>query len=148
MVNYSAGGLDATFGALADPTRRAILARLASEPDTSVTELASPFRMSLPAVSRHLRVLEDAADKVEQRFKVSAEQPMNIALDSAGQLQGGRPGPYQSLRPGGPERPATTQNEQRLEQAGLARGIGTTDQVAAGVQLQLGSHDAAEVLDD
>ena len=61
MVNHSAGAaLDATFQALADPTRRAILARLVSAPDTSVSELASPFRMSLPAVSKHLRVLEGA----------------------------------------------------------------------------------------
>src|SRR5437667_3119778 len=51
--------LDRTFSALADPTRRAILARLASG-EASVTELASPFEMSLPAVSKHLKVLERA----------------------------------------------------------------------------------------
>ena len=51
--------LDATFAALADPTRRAILARLASG-DASVTELAEPFDMSQPAISKHLRVLERA----------------------------------------------------------------------------------------
>jgi DNA-binding transcriptional ArsR family regulator len=51
--------LSATFGALADPTRRAILARL-SLGETSVTELAKPFAMSLPAVSKHLKVLERA----------------------------------------------------------------------------------------
>ena len=51
--------LSATFAALADPTRRAILARLASG-ERSVTELAAPFDMSLPAVSKHLRVLERA----------------------------------------------------------------------------------------
>ena len=51
--------LSATFAALADPTRRAILARLASG-ECAVTELAEPFDMSLPAVSRHLRVLEQA----------------------------------------------------------------------------------------
>ena len=60
MVNYSNAALDATFQALADPTRRAILAKLAKAPDTPVGELASPFRMSLPAVSKHLRVLESA----------------------------------------------------------------------------------------
>lgn len=49
--------LSATFAALADPTRRAILARLSSG-EASVTELASPFDMSLPAVSKHLKVLE------------------------------------------------------------------------------------------
>jgi DNA-binding transcriptional ArsR family regulator len=51
--------LSTTFAALADPTRRAILARLAVQ-DTSVTELAEPFRMSMPAVSKHLKVLERA----------------------------------------------------------------------------------------
>ena len=51
--------LDATFAALADPTRRAILARLALG-ETSVSELAEPFAMSLPAVSKHLKVLERA----------------------------------------------------------------------------------------
>jgi DNA-binding transcriptional ArsR family regulator len=51
--------LSATFAALADPTRRAILARLVTG-QCSVTELAEPFQMSLPAVSKHLRVLERA----------------------------------------------------------------------------------------
>ena len=51
--------LSATFAALADPTRRAILARLAAG-ETSVSELAEPFDMSLPAVSKHLKVLERA----------------------------------------------------------------------------------------
>lgn len=51
--------LDATFAALADPTRRAILARLAVG-DATVTELAEPFAMSQPAVSKHLKVLERA----------------------------------------------------------------------------------------
>ena len=51
--------ISSTFSALADPTRRAILARLALG-ETSVTELAAPFEMSMPAVSKHLRVLERA----------------------------------------------------------------------------------------
>ena len=51
--------LDATFAALADPTRRAILARLVSG-DASVAELAKPFAMSQPAISKHLKVLEGA----------------------------------------------------------------------------------------
>jgi DNA-binding transcriptional ArsR family regulator len=51
--------LSATFGALADPTRRAILARLAKG-EASVTEIAKPFDMTLPAVSKHLKVLERA----------------------------------------------------------------------------------------
>ncbi len=59
MVNYSPPALDATFAALADPTRRAILARLARG-ESSVTQLAEPFRVSLPAISKHLGVLERA----------------------------------------------------------------------------------------
>ena len=55
----STGSLDATFAALADPTRRAILARLAAG-EASVNELAAPFEMSQPAISKHLKVLERA----------------------------------------------------------------------------------------
>jgi DNA-binding transcriptional ArsR family regulator len=59
MLSTANDSLSTTFAALADPTRRAILARLASG-ETSVTELAKPFEMSMPAVSRHLKVLEHA----------------------------------------------------------------------------------------
>ena len=59
MTPQAADPLSTTFAALADPTRRAILARLASG-ETSVTELAEPFEMSLPAVTKHLKVLERA----------------------------------------------------------------------------------------
>src|SRR5258708_26632157 len=52
--------LSVTFAAIADPTRRAILARLAAGGETSVTDLAKPFAMTLPAVSKHLKVLENA----------------------------------------------------------------------------------------
>jgi DNA-binding transcriptional ArsR family regulator len=78
--------LDATFGALADPTRRAILARLAESPDVSVSELARPFAISLPAVSKHLRVLEGAgllSRRQEGRVhhcRLEA-QPMRTAAD-------------------------------------------------------------------
>ena len=58
--------LSTTFAALADPTRRAILARLAAG-ERSVTELAEPFEMSMPAVSKHLRVLERAGLIVRSR---------------------------------------------------------------------------------
>jgi DNA-binding transcriptional ArsR family regulator len=58
MVKYKAN-LDGTFSALADPTRRAIVARLARG-ECSVTTLAEPFDVSLPAISKHLRVLERA----------------------------------------------------------------------------------------
>jgi len=66
MVKYKDQHLDRTFAALADPTRRAILARLA-EGDVSVTELAQPFDMSLPAISKHLRVLERAGLLVQEK---------------------------------------------------------------------------------
>ncbi len=59
MVKYSNEALDNVFSALADPTRRAILARLALG-ESSVNELAEPFDISLPAISRHLRVLRNA----------------------------------------------------------------------------------------
>jgi len=61
MVNHtmSPDRLNVTFAALADPTRRAILARLASG-EASVTELAEPFQMSMPAISKHLKVLQRA----------------------------------------------------------------------------------------
>src|SRR5258708_918730 len=58
-MHMSSDRLNATFAALADPTRRAILARLATG-ETSVSELAQPFEMSLPAISKHLKVLERA----------------------------------------------------------------------------------------
>ncbi len=70
--------LDQAFGALADPTRRAILMRLARG-DATVGELAQPFSISLPAISRHLKVLEDAAlitterDGKHRRCRLRAE---------------------------------------------------------------------------
>jgi DNA-binding transcriptional ArsR family regulator len=60
MVKYSEPQLDRTFAALADPTRRALVARLAQQPDLSVSALAQPFTMSLPAIMKHLDVLSDA----------------------------------------------------------------------------------------
>src|SRR5208283_3688414 len=59
MVQQMEPDLNTTFAALSDPTRRAILARLASG-EASVTELGEPFEMSLPAISKHLKVLERA----------------------------------------------------------------------------------------
>jgi len=66
MVNYQSSPLDHTFAALSDPTRRAILMRLASGP-VSVGDLAKPFRMSLPAVSKHLRVLTQAGLLIQEK---------------------------------------------------------------------------------
>jgi DNA-binding transcriptional ArsR family regulator len=74
--------LSATFAALADPTRRAILARLASG-EASVTELAQPFEMSMPAVSKHLKVLERAG--LIARGREAQWRPCRL---EAGPLQG------------------------------------------------------------
>src|SRR4051794_32422226 len=60
MVKHSDQALDRTFAALADPTRRALLARLEKQDGISVSELAQPFAMSLPALMKHLDVLSDA----------------------------------------------------------------------------------------
>lgn len=67
--------LTLTFSALADPTRRAILARL-SKGEASVQELAKPFRISLPAISKHLKVLEKA--KLIRRGKTAQWRPCRI----------------------------------------------------------------------
>lgn len=67
--------LSATFAALADPTRRAILARLASG-DCSVGELAEPFDMSMPAISKHLRVLENAG--LVSRSREAQRRPCHL----------------------------------------------------------------------
>jgi DNA-binding transcriptional ArsR family regulator len=67
MVNYSPKMLNRTFAALADPTRRRILAHLARG-DRCVTDLARPHAMSLPAVSKHLRVLEKAGLLRRRRY--------------------------------------------------------------------------------
>src|ERR1700688_389500 len=60
MVKYENPALDRTFAALADPTRRALLARLRRQDSISVSDLAQPFAMSLPAIMKHLDVLSDA----------------------------------------------------------------------------------------
>jgi DNA-binding transcriptional ArsR family regulator len=60
MVYYKTDSLDRTFAALADPTRRALLAQLSEADTVSISELAKPFAMSLPAVMKHLDVLSDA----------------------------------------------------------------------------------------
>lgn len=68
-------GLDATFAALADPTRRAILARL-TVGEASVTEIAGPFAMSQPAISKHLKVLERAG--LVSRSREAQRRPCRI----------------------------------------------------------------------
>ncbi len=77
--------LDATFAALADPTRRAILARLATG-EASVNELAEPFRISQPAISRHLKVLERAGlistgQDAQRRPRKIEGEPLEAASD-------------------------------------------------------------------
>src|SRR6202007_2405382 len=84
MVNYYKQ-LDRTFAALADPTRRAILARLARQDSASVSELARPFAIKLPAVMKHLNVLDDAGlitrSKTGRTVTVRLRpQPMREAL--------------------------------------------------------------------
>jgi DNA-binding transcriptional ArsR family regulator len=68
--------LDNTFAALADPTRRAILARLATSGEATVNELAEPFEMTLPAVSKHLKVLERAG--LISRGRVAQSRPCRL----------------------------------------------------------------------
>ena len=91
MVKYSVGQIDATFRALADPTRRSILERLA-DGEARVTELAQPYDISLPAISRHLRVLrragliEQEADGRIRRCRLRAE-PLRDAADWLKQYQ-------------------------------------------------------------
>src|ERR1041384_1910523 len=77
-VGYTDGrrNLDATFAALADPTRRAILARLATG-EATVTELAEPFAMSQPAISKHLKVLERAG--LVSRGRDAQRRPCRLA---------------------------------------------------------------------
>ena len=82
-MQLTAERLDSTFTALADPTRRAIVARLASG-DATVNELAAPFDMSLPAVSKHLKVLERCG--LISRTRVAQFRPCHLepeALDAA-----------------------------------------------------------------
>ena len=85
MVNYSER-LDRTFAALVDPTRRAILARLEHEESASVSALAQPFAIKLPAVMKHLDVLDEAGlitrTKVGRTVTVQLRpEPMREAMD-------------------------------------------------------------------
>lgn len=79
MVNYQERNLDLAFGALAHPIRRGILARL-STGEATVAELAKPFKVSAPAISKHMRILEDAGllsrkkEGRQHRCKLEAER--------------------------------------------------------------------------
>jgi DNA-binding transcriptional ArsR family regulator len=86
MVKYRPAQLDRTFAALVDQTRRAILARLEREEEVTVSELATPFAIKLPAVMKHLDVLEDAGlitrSKEGRTVTVRLRpEPMRDALD-------------------------------------------------------------------
>lgn len=109
--------LGAVFAALADPTRRAILARLATG-DTNVTELAAPFRMTMPAVTKHLKVLERAGLVTRGRLaqwrpcRLEAH-PLREAADWIGQ--------YRQFW----EQPAAPRQVQAASAAGGASGAST-----------------------
>ncbi|CAN5674713.1 metalloregulator ArsR/SmtB family transcription factor [soil metagenome] len=78
-----AANLDDIFGALADPTRRAIVARLASG-EATVLELAAPFDISLPAISRHLKVLENAG--LISRGRDAQRRPCRLEADALDEI--------------------------------------------------------------
>ena len=106
MGNYATNGdLDLTFAALADPTRRAILARLAVG-EASVNELAEPFELSQPAISKHLKVLERAG--LIEKGRDAQRRPRRLVAkpidEAAAWLQGYRnPGTLQLTKPSGRE---------------------------------------------
>jgi DNA-binding transcriptional ArsR family regulator len=93
MVKYNNQALDRTFAALADPTRRALLARLGKRDNLSVSELAQPFSMSLPAIMKHLDVLSDAGliTRAKTGRTVACRltaAPMEQAMDWLNRYQG------------------------------------------------------------
>ena len=84
MVNYSQRRLDLAFGALAHPIRRGILARLATG-EATVAELAKPFKVSAPAITRHMRVLEDAG--LLSRRKLGREHRCKLESKRMGEAE-------------------------------------------------------------
>ena len=78
MAKYQASGIDRTFSALADPTRRGVLLRLKEEPGLSVSELARPFALKLPGMMKHLDVLADAG--LITRVKTGRTVSVNLAV--------------------------------------------------------------------
>jgi len=85
MVYYRPATLDRTFAALADPTRRAIVERLLAGGDLTVGAIAKPFRISAPAITRHLQVLEHAGlveKRIDRQFRLVRARPE--ALRSVG----------------------------------------------------------------
>src|SRR3954463_5525541 len=82
-MRYMMPNLDASFSALADPTRRAILARLALG-EATVMELAEPFELTQPAISRHLKVLEGAG-LIVRRIE-GTKRPCRLAMDGVAEI--------------------------------------------------------------
>lgn len=82
MVEYQHADVSAVFGALADPTRRAIVEHLAQRGEATIIELAQPFEMSLEAVSKHIRVLERAGlvgrRKVGRSYRCHLAEPARL----------------------------------------------------------------------
>jgi DNA-binding transcriptional ArsR family regulator len=119
MVKYSAT-LDSTFGALADPTRRAILASLMLG-ETSLSDLAGPHRMSLPAVMKHVRVLQTAGlvsqKKIGRtRFCWLSPTPLKVAEDWIAQYRRFWEGAFDSLERFLNQNPLpTSENEKQKE---------------------------------
>lgn len=124
--------LSATFAALADPTRRAILARLALG-ETTVNELAAPFAMSLPAVSKHLKVLEHAGlitrGRTAQwrpcRIEAQALKPVDDWLGDYRRLWEERldrlDAYLQTLKAAGPEAPKAAKSDKKPKGRGKSR---------------------------
>jgi DNA-binding transcriptional ArsR family regulator len=79
MVKYQAAAMDRTFSALADPTRRHVLARLNEEPGLSVSELARPLSLKLPGMMKHLDVLSDAG--LITRTKIGRTVSVNLSAE-------------------------------------------------------------------
>ena len=112
--------LDTTFAALADPTRRAILARLASG-EASVTELAEPFAMSQPAISKHLKVLERAG--LISRGRDAQRRPRRLEAETArgSHRMAGRLPPVLGGPLPAPRRPARRAEDQAKRQRGRTK---------------------------
>jgi DNA-binding transcriptional ArsR family regulator len=92
MVNYSPDTLDRTFAALTDPTRRAILARLEAEETLTISALAKPFAIKLPAVMKHLDVLTEAGLIVRTKHGRTVDvrlspAPLQAAVDWLGRYE-------------------------------------------------------------
>ena len=117
MVINNSQHLDSTFAALADPTRRAILARLSSG-EASVMELAEPFAMSQPAISKHLKVLEQAG--LISRARDAQRRPCRLQAKPLAQATGWLE-KYRQFWEGSFERLDTLLNEMKAKEKKRAR---------------------------